>query len=162
MDEVTRNALSEIFQSGKTMDLVSGFKRYLGEAGVEIREFPRAKYFVAIKDAKEMFMLAHESNPKDGWWGVPKEHVEMRKNEQLEGSEKLQVKDWGVVLLHKDCRRGYWISSENFLELIDIVPLSPDTQGKYHLTNHLLDDQSELVFPFHGIDRFLKLSGLDT
>ena len=62
--------------------------------------------------------------------------------------------------MHKVSRRGYWISSDHLLELIDIIPLRPDKQGKYHLTSDLLDSQAELAPPFFSIAKFLDLTGM--
>ena len=156
MDEEARKMLSEIMGSSKPRDLVEEFKGYLREAGVEIKEFHRGKYFAATKHGKTTFLLAHESSIKDGWWGIPEEHIKTLESE----SEKAGISNWGAVLVHKASRRGYWLSSENLFELIDIIPLKPDTQGKYHFTSDLLDSQAELAPPFFNIAKFLDLAGI--
>ena len=148
--------LSEIMESYEPRDMVEEFKGYLREAGVEIKESRRGKYCAATKHGKTTFLLAHESSIKDGWWGIPEEHIKTLKSE----SEKAGDFYWGAVLVHKTSRRGYWISSEHLLELIDIIPLKPDKQGKYHITSDLLDNQAELAPPFFSIAKFLDLAGI--
>lgn len=154
MDDETRKTLSEIMGSSKPRDLVEEFKSHLREAGIEIKEFHQAKYCAALKHGKTTFLLAHGSTTPDGWWGIPEEHVKSLESE----SEKAGISSWGAVLLHKAPRRGYWLSSEHLLEIIDIIPLRADTQGKYHLTSDLLDSQSELAPPFFSIQKFLDLA----
>ena len=148
--------LSEIMGSSEPRDLVEEFKGYLREAGIEIKEFHRGKYFAATRHGKTTFLLAHESRITDGWWGIPEEHCKTLKSE----SEKAGISNWGAVLLHKASRRGYWINSEHLLELIDIIPLKPDKQGKYHFTSDLLDSQAELAPPFFSIAKFLDRAGI--
>ncbi|ALA57682.1 hypothetical protein [Nitrospira moscoviensis] len=156
MDDQTRKSISEILGSSKPRDLVEEFKEHLQEAGIEIREFRQGKYCAALKDGKTTFLLAHGSTTLDGWWGIPEEHVKILETD----SEGAGISSWGAVLLHKASHRGYWISSEHLLELIDIIPLRPDRQGKYHLTSDLLDKQSMLAPPFFSIKKFLDLTGM--
>jgi hypothetical protein len=156
MDEEARKILSEIMGSPKPRDLVEEFKSYLRDSGVVIKEFHQGKYFAATKRGATTFLLAHESTTMDGWWGIPEEHVKMLESE----SEKVGISNWGAVLVHKASRRGYWISSDHLLELIDIIPLRPDKQAKYHLTSDLLDSQAELAPPFFSIAKFLDLTGM--
>ena len=124
MDEETQKVLSEIMGGSKSRDLVEEFKSYLRDSGVAIKEFHRGKYFTATKHGATTFLLAHESNTMDGWWGIPEEHVKTLQSE----SAKAGISNWGVVLVHKASRRGYWISSDYLLELIDIIPLRPDSK----------------------------------
>ena len=68
-------AVSEVCELSSDKDLVRKFKRALVEAGVEIKEYPPAKYFVAGMGGDPVIVLAHEST-EIGWWGILKDIID--------------------------------------------------------------------------------------
>lgn len=138
-------------------DLVGKFKNELKDAGLEIAEFSGAKYFAANKDDVTLFLLAHESNLSKGWWGIHHEIVD-----RIIHSEPVRTKHvgWGAVLLHKTCRRGYWIPGDDIIKLKTLCLVTLGNEGQYHFNQDNLDKAPRLAKPFFSIKTFVSISAL--
>ena len=137
--------------------LVDQFRKFLEEAGVEIRTSAQGKYFRATKAGVSLVILAHEST-EVGWWGILKSHIDELEKEA--GKPENNLKGWGSVLLHKGSSRGYWIKGENILELIRHSLVSLTGQGQYLFSDKVLEKRPVLAPYFFSVKGFLKLSGL--
>lgn len=138
-------------------DLVGKFKNELKDAGLEIVEFSGAKYFAANKENITIFLLAHESNLSKGWWGIHHEIVD-----RIIQSEPVRTKHvgWGAVLLHKTCRRGYWVPGNDIFQLKTLRLVTLGNEGQYHFNQDNLDKAPSLAKPFFSIKTFVSISGL--
>ena len=149
-------AVSEVCELSSDKDPVRKFKRALVEAGVEIKEYPPAKYFAAGMGGDPMILLAHEST-EVGWWGILKDIID-----RVIGLETVKTHKvgWGAALLDKDYKRGYWISGENIFALKTLCLVSLGKEAQYHFKHENLRKKPGLAPYFYSIEEFLSVSGL--
>lgn len=139
--------------------LFGKFVQSLKETGVEIRgyHYPRAKYFTAVKNNRQLIVLVHESQ-KDEWWGVLRDIVE--RVEKLVKDRKIL---WGAALLDKSHCRGYWIPGDiiPMLKQRSLITLTkPGQSQQYHFKEKDLEKVSNMAPYFVSVEGFLKLVGL--
>ncbi|SPP64637.1 hypothetical protein [Nitrospira lenta] len=149
-------SLGEIFDSLRSDDLVGKFKKELVDAGVKIAEDRVAKYFAAEKEIA-LLLLAHESNLEKGWWGIHQDIVARVINSEPVKTNHL---GWGAILLHKSCRRGYWIPGDDLFQLKTLRLVTLGNEGQYHFNQDNLDKAPGIAKQFFSIKTFLLQSGL--
>ena len=149
--------LGEILDSLRPDNLIGKFKKELLDAGVKIAEDRVAKYFAAEKEIV-LFLLAHESNLDKGWWGIHQDIVERVSNSEPVKTNRI---GWGAILLHKTCRRGYWIPGDDIFKLKTLCLVTLGNEGQYHFNQDNLDKSPGIAKQFFSIKTFLRQSGLE-
>lgn len=163
MDEESRKVFSDFVTDSRPEDQVKQFIDILRKPPYEIditedQEDSRTKYFGATKDGKSIFVLAHKSTTKDGWWGIGRSLVERVK--KASENPRHNLSGWGAALIDSEPYRGYWINGEDFLELCDIGLISPNRNGLYEIHGITLRSQVDPAPCFSTIHKFLTLCGL--
>ena len=116
MDDATRRTLDDILAAARPANLVDQFKSLLLEVEVTIKSGHRGKYFLAQREGRSIFILAHESSSQ-GFWGVLRTHVsELEKTTADHG-----LTGWGAVLLDASAKRGFWIKGSVSIDCVGKV-----------------------------------------
>ncbi len=156
IDERTKEILHDLFRSiprKSPKGLVKKFIDDLKDHGVEIltsEYFPNWKFFAAEKNGRELIILAHESTNIE-FWGQGKDIVDRIKDKPI---------DWGIVLLEKDHRRGFWIHKDYFFDLVRDGMVTMDSENKnYKFNAYRLREKPELAKTFWALKKFLNFVG---
>lgn len=156
MDDATRKTIGDFLTAAQPTDLVNQFKALLLKVGVAIKSGQRGKYFLAQREGRSVFLLAHESSSQ-GFWGVLRVHVEeLEKTAAGHG-----LTGWGAVLLDASPKRGFWVKGSDIDRLFDdgVVQFS-ESNGQYLFLDKELRRVPDRAGYFIGIQDFLESSGL--
>lgn len=156
MDESTKETLDELFHafpSKAPEGIVKKFIDDLEDQGVEIiksDKFPNTKFFAAEKNGRVLIILAHESTNIE-FWGQGKDIIDRIKDKPI---------DWGIVLLDKDHRRGFWIDRRCLFALVKDGVVTMDKNNKvYKFNAYKLEKRSDLAKGFMSLMQFLRFVG---
>jgi hypothetical protein len=156
MDDEARKTLNNIIGTHSSIDLVDQFKKLLVGAGVALKTPHKGKYFLASREGRTVFLLAHESSSQ-GFWGVLRTHVEeLQKTTTDQG-----LTGWGAVLLDASPKRGFWVKGSDIDRLYEkgVLQFSKNN-GQYLFLGKELRKIPGLSHYFIGIQDFLESSGL--